>query len=219
MDCPWLNLDSSRLGTIIPQPLYPSVGLLGGSSTPSSGKPSKIAALAAARRRQADEKASTRDLPETNGTASLLQKLELEDKSNRLDFEPQQVVHTKIATSPQSSPYMAARTYLSKKNRDRSPDLSEKLQRGEDSKDVKATGPEEGTGHTAMPLAEPSAFASTLIGMTLPAPGSFPRGKPTTYSFVDIPKDAFSGPSPDDVVEKARNSKGLDGNRVKRAKK
>ena len=219
MDCPWLNLDPSRLGTMIPQRMYPSVGLLGGSSTPSSGKPTKLAALAAARRRQADEKASSEDSSETNGTTNLLQKLELEDKANRLEFQSEQSAHPATTTSPQSSTYTAARTYRSKKNRDRSPDPSKKLQPGEDSKGVKATGPGEEISPTGMSLAEPSAFANTLIGMTLPAPKSFPRGKLTAYPFANIPKDAFSGPSPDDVVEKARNSKSLDGSRAKRAKK
>lgn len=50
-DSPWLKIPSHRRADIIVEPLYPRLGLLGGAPE-SSGKTSKLAALAAARKKK-----------------------------------------------------------------------------------------------------------------------------------------------------------------------
>ena len=51
-DCPWLNIPPEQKVNILVEPLYPRMGLLGGSE----GKVSKLAALAAKRRLKENEK-------------------------------------------------------------------------------------------------------------------------------------------------------------------
>lgn len=52
-DVPWFNLPPTMSGQLIMEPMRPALRLLGGSS--SSGKPSKLAALAAARKKKEAE--------------------------------------------------------------------------------------------------------------------------------------------------------------------
>lgn len=56
-DCPWLNVPVHRKTEILVEPLYPRLGLLGGAPE-SGGKMSKLAALAAARKKKEGEKAA-----------------------------------------------------------------------------------------------------------------------------------------------------------------
>ncbi|WEW58172.1 hypothetical protein PRK78_003640 [Emydomyces testavorans] len=54
-DSPWLNIPLHRKADILIEPLYPRIGLLGGAQE-GSGKMSKLAALAAARKKKESEK-------------------------------------------------------------------------------------------------------------------------------------------------------------------
>ncbi|KNG86790.1 translation elongation factor EF-1 subunit [Aspergillus nomiae NRRL 13137] len=62
-DSPWLNVPVHRKADILIEPLYPRLGLLGGSPE-SGGKVSKLAALAAARKKKEGDKASTTAPPQ-----------------------------------------------------------------------------------------------------------------------------------------------------------
>jgi hypothetical protein len=78
-DVPWLNVPESRLGTITMEPRYPSIGLLGGS---------KLAALAAARKKRQEEAnkpkpsdvAAGRPEGDTDHAVALLDKLDVTNK-------------------------------------------------------------------------------------------------------------------------------------------
>ncbi|KAJ5168821.1 HBS1-like protein [Penicillium canariense] len=64
-DCPWLNVPAHRKADILVEPLYPRIGLLGGAPE-AGGKVSKLAALAAARKKKEGEKAAaTPEAPST----------------------------------------------------------------------------------------------------------------------------------------------------------
>ena len=54
-DCPWFNIPEERRGEILVEPLHRHGGLLGGASSQGDGKPSKLAVLAAARRKKGNE--------------------------------------------------------------------------------------------------------------------------------------------------------------------
>ncbi|PGH27701.1 translation elongation factor Tu [Polytolypa hystricis UAMH7299] len=54
-DSPWLNIPAHRRAEILVEPLYPRLGLLGGAPE-GGGKMSKLAALAAARKKRESEK-------------------------------------------------------------------------------------------------------------------------------------------------------------------
>ncbi|EER41538.1 elongation factor Tu [Histoplasma capsulatum H143] len=56
-DSPWLNIPTRRRADILIEPLYPRLGLLGGAQE-TSGKVSKLAALAARKRKESERKAA-----------------------------------------------------------------------------------------------------------------------------------------------------------------
>ena len=71
-DCPWLNIPSHRKSEILIEPLYPRLGLLGGAPE-NGGKLSKLAALAAARKKKEGEKAPSLSETPTPSTPKLEQ--------------------------------------------------------------------------------------------------------------------------------------------------
>lgn len=59
-DCPWFQIPLDRQADLILEPLYPRLrGLLGGNPAAAAGKMSKLAALAAARKKKEAEQASS----------------------------------------------------------------------------------------------------------------------------------------------------------------
>ena len=68
-DTPWLNVPPHRRGEILIEPLYPSAGLLGGSSSSGAGKVSKLAALAAKRKQRDAEKKAAAGKENVNNSA------------------------------------------------------------------------------------------------------------------------------------------------------
>lgn len=70
-DCPWLRIPADREAEILIEPLYPRLGLLGGSSSAGDGgKMSKLAALAAKRRQKENEKIGSPASPARETAAS-----------------------------------------------------------------------------------------------------------------------------------------------------
>ncbi|KAJ2990424.1 hypothetical protein NUW58_g2957 [Xylaria curta] len=196
-DMPWLNIPNGRR-TVFIEPPYPRGGLLGGSSAP--GKVSKLQALAAARKKKAEE-----------------QKLRL--KISQLSMEDA------IPERPKESIGHAPRTLvgdgepLPLHTNAQAHTTSDETAEDSESVDTEArtSDPSIAADLPLNPalLAPPSTFAQILCGLSTPRPAPVPRKQyPLPYmSFISSSAlaDAFSEPSPDDVVlaaqSKASNKK------------
>lgn len=188
-DIPWLRVPPERRGDITVIPCLPQGRLLGGS-----GKPSKLAALAAARKKAQENK----DKPEQQQNASI-------DLLDRLSL------HSEKATSPQSPGESSSKRSLP------GPEIpNRRYPRLKHAEVI-----QEPVARQTVPLppaptdrpvqlaqhelrTNPSAFASTMLGpqheLLSVGVGVFqlPQMQPQTSS------NAFAGPSPDDIVKTAQ---------------
>lgn len=199
-DSPWLNVPKHRQGEIVIAPLYPRLGLPGGSST--DNKMSKLAALAARRRQKENLKSSPAtpaaqnkgDDPTSSAKASPsspAKKQKLDSNVSGVDIRTSEDdSHTTIPLIPSTQ----------------------------------VTGPQESTTQPS-PLkvelpkpedfrASPSSFARTMFDPF--GNNSFVQ---PNISFT-LPEDGtkvfdFSEPSPDDIITKAQASKTLGTKQVK----
>ncbi|KAL8924887.1 MAG: hypothetical protein Q9208_003770 [Pyrenodesmia sp. 3 TL-2023] len=214
-DAPWLSIPLERQGEILIEPLYPCGRLLGGSSKQGGPKVSKLAALAAARKKKENEKQSGVESQQPNSSVALLQKLKNEDPNTKptegtgLSLSQEHAASTPIK-EPSS---LKSRKYLIRRRRSSHDEAS--------ATEIAKT-PASTTGATEdqaekstvqpLPMAAPSTFARTMIGpqqgpqtsfvetpqiLTLPVPSSFDSS---------TKKNPFAGPSPDDIVTKAQTS-------------
>ncbi|KAF1999285.1 hypothetical protein P154DRAFT_437649 [Amniculicola lignicola CBS 123094] len=182
-DTPWFGVPSHRLGEITIEPRLPRGRLLGGSS-----KPSKLAALAAARKKKQEDakNATPATNVETDKAVTLLDKLTLKSRENG----PQ----TPRGASSEETP--APRKYLRK----RSPSPIQVPKR------VASPPPEPAKPLITFPdlRAQPSAFAAVLCGLDSPCHESpeTVNSFPLPYTALPDFKDAnpFAGPSPDDIL-------------------
>ena len=221
-DCPWLNVPKERQGEILIKPLYPRCGLLGGSLQQGNGKPSKLAALAAARRRKENDKPLERT---SNSSVALLDSLGWTRPSSTATntARGQKEDAPKPQASSLSTHMSVVRKYPTRRRastKDDEPDSSRL--RLESPKPIVND-----TQDTPRPLAilaaSPSAFAQTMFGLPSATSRGFDhlsvqkessrRPHVTHYALPLTPmtiteSSAFAGPSPDDVVMKAQNSKG-----------
>lgn len=220
-DCPWLDVPKERQGEILIEPLYPRGGLLGGSSSQGNGKPSKLAALAAARRQKENGKPSEGDM---NSSVALLDKLGRKGAPpapSRLISGQDKVPVPKDVPPPSTSP--AGRKYPSQRRANAGEAGSKSKSIELESPKLVAQDPGKSYEPPFVPAAAPSAFARTVFGLpTAPKPntdhsflpnelshGSHKISYSLPYrSMMDAESNAFTGPSPDDVVLKAQNSKG-----------
>jgi elongation factor 1 alpha-like protein len=202
-DSPWLKIPPHRRGEILIEPVFPRLGLLGGSSA-GEGKMSKIAALAARRRQKENEKQSTtniniRDAAEES--VSSLSKLRAATthtsyplKQRPTTLRPNQESLSAVDQKQElPSPEYTPPTIQEEKNRTLVKiDLSDVIQPVAEVADLQAN---------------PSSFARTLMishenasHFTPEPPNPFPQHAITSFDFLK--------PSPDDVVLKAQNYKG-----------
>jgi elongation factor 1 alpha-like protein len=217
-DCPWLNVPSHRKAEILVEPLYPRLGLLGGAPE-NGGKVSKLAALAAARKKKEGEKApapaGTPDAPspkpshapsqDTQAPLSLRERLAASGKSIQKPPEGSGLRRLGKSSSSSSSSSPAPREPQSEV---KSPEpLPEPVElKAEPEPEPKEVAPNI--------RASPSTFASTIVGAAGPT-----TAEPShLHSSADLLKlygqDAepfdFAAPSPDDVVLNAQSTaKGL----------
>lgn len=196
-DMPWSNVPPARQ-TIFVDPLYRG-GLLGGSGD-GAPKMSKLQALAAARKKKAQEQKSSGDA----GMEKPMAELSINEKTTTTP-KPAETESTKSTT----------RSFPMRKRKDSNPhekvekppsvDEEESKMVGDDNKEIQNI-PE--PDH-----AEPSAFASTMFSRTnSPQKKKPPPGFSMPYNMAspNPPTDPFSGPSPDDVVLAAQSqSKGV----------
>lgn len=226
-DSPWLNVPAHRKADILIEPLYPRLGLLGGAPE-SGGKVSKLAALAAARKKKEGDKASTA-APAQNAEVNKTPVPSTEQKGASLSLRERLAGNGKIpkpegAQSPRPlgklshpgshSPQKKPSPELVKQNgasQVNSANVQQELTAGPLVKKEEKEQP------TVNIRASPSTFASTIVGdvtrpkLTEPSPLFS-----TSLDLMEIygqnltePFD-FTGPSPDDVVLNAQSSaKGL----------
>jgi len=181
-DSPWLNIPMDRQAIFI-APLYPRGGLLGGSSD-GAPKMSKLQALAAARKKKAqDQKAN-----EGTGVEKPMASLTLNE--GRMG-------------NGGDAPKPASRSFPLRKRKDSNP--HEKVPKASPV-ETEQNDPDTQMDITPLDQAEPSAFANTMFSKP-------PRQHPSnlfTLPYVATTAatqtaDPFAGPSPDDIVIAAQS--------------
>lgn len=190
VDTPFLAVPRHRLGNLHPGSVsqIPKGGLLGGSSdaTPSTGKPSKLAALAASRKKTAEEKRKARagetEKPDAVGNTSVRAEhcLGKRQKTGSQDI-PENVEITRSAVEG-----------LSLKEANPS---TERIDAGNHATAVQSAGRAPGLAKRSYPRKEqrPAETTSTLT-------------PPATQSVVEEPPEPGTSPQPEDDLQAAPSS-------------
>ena len=198
-DTPWLNVPAYRQ-TVFIAPLYPCGGLLGGSS---SGVPkmSKLQALAAARKKKAQEQKSGASSEADKPMAQLSLS---HDDEQRGSVTPSK---SKSTESTIETPKQGPRYFRLKKRKNSDPhEMASKTPPAETHQEQENL--EMDMDSLFVDQARPSAFANTMFGSADEFPA---RQRPSTLFTIpyvataSASADAFAGPSPDDVVISAQS--------------
>ncbi|KAL8813496.1 MAG: hypothetical protein Q9200_000231 [Gallowayella weberi] len=218
MDAPWLNIPPERRSEILIEPLYPRGGLHGGSPATGGAKMSKLAALAAARKKKENEKQVNAESQGLNTSVAILDKLgnrthtEMAGVKDTVSSRPEET--SSVATS---APTRQDRKYPSK-TRHLSPEVSPASVSPRDQTpsvySIDKSAQEAAT--ESLPKAAPSSFATTMFGPSQDPLSSILEpfqgldfALPHPVNSTKAKHDPFAGPSPDDVVAKAQSfSKG-----------
>ena len=221
-DSPWLKIPSDRCGEILIEPLYPRLGLLGGASTGGAGKPSKLAQLAAARRKKQSE--NLQPGTDQSENAEKMKNLSLLDK---LNYKQPQSRESQDGSAPEPLQERTPRGYPKRRKTSHGSQVKPDPQQPADAQPA-PIGTDPPTQETKQQPAQnqfrpanaiesdigapPSAFARTLFGI---ADSDIPEIAPTNpqdSAAQSIPLSSlfdFSTPSPDAVILNAqKNSKG-----------
>lgn len=222
-DAPWLGIPPERRADILVEPLYPRLGLMGGAPQ-TEGKVSKLAALAAARKKTDSEKRGPHRQDEPLKSQSTDQK-----PSSRSLMERLSINNGKESRTGERRSGLSA---LSKENR-----VGGRVTRSKPAASVEAPKQTEPESTTPSPYEEhsadspeirsldatfnfrasPSTFASTIVGDGR-RPSSLEHSHllGTCFDVLQVYGQDhaeafdFTGPSPDDVVLNAQSaSKGL----------
>lgn len=199
-DMPWLKIPEHRKTNFITPPRIRG-GLLGGSSTP---KMSKLQALAAARKRKAEEEASLVILPKK-------EQVSVEERQEREAPQP----CAKSGEKPEDTPRKKSRNDLAPREETRKDDTQKN--------DPQSFNPRpltDGASDEHISMARPSAFAQVLcFGSALGAPtASSPASGSVqgdvlppwaAFTTAEALREAFEQPSPDDVVLAAQSKSAL----------
>jgi elongation factor 1 alpha-like protein len=192
-DMPWLNIPKHR-ETVFIEPKLPRGGLLGGSGAPP--KLTKLQQLAAARKKKTDEKKSEE---KTEKARQKLSELSVDEASSRKkENAPSSGAFGKRQKLSDSS--AAGRMPLANVQAE-SPSTHRDTTRHDDEIASPGAGAVQLAEETSEP-AQPSIFAQTLLGSTS---DSTRRGQMQSFAFpyptfAPPLAEAFSKPSPDDVV-------------------
>lgn len=176
---PWLNVPEERRTVFIKSPCVRGGGLLGGSSEPP--KMSKLQALAAARKKKREQKSETPQQGTAKSTAAETEALRA--KVSKLDIRREET-----AQDPSPAPTLAPSDSLS------GPEPA--LDGTADSQDHTPAG------------AQPSTFAQALFKSASETPQPCQQlYSPPWLAFTtdEALVEAFSKPSPDDVVQAAQS--------------
>lgn len=192
----WLNIPTERQ-TIFVEPLYPRGGLLGGSPD-AAPKMSKLQALAAARKKKAQEQRSSASM---DVEEKPMDELAIRPTSGNEGGRDLSGVAGSVArSSPRAYPVRKRKNSSSERKVSQPANLVEQLAPLPVEDKIQAPFVEQ---------AKPSAFASIMFGNREQAPThNSPRIIFTSlYSMNPAahPADAFTGPSPDDIVLAAQS--------------
>lgn len=204
-DCPWLKIPHERRGEILIEPLYPQGRLLGGSSSSGEPKVSKLAALAAARRKKENEQTGCR--PSSHSSVTLLDKLS--KKPQNETHRDAKELHNLEETKPDNT---GTRSYRNINRRNKSPPKSITILEESNATSKATATQEERQPSYIVPAASPSPFAKIMLGVLQDTTSSsFVSLGVVDLNFPDLTQtnsssNAFAGPSPDDVVTNAQNS-------------
>jgi elongation factor 1 alpha-like protein len=204
-DAPWLNIPSCRHGEILIESLYPRGGLLGGSG--AAPKVSKLAALAAARKMQAAEKAKENSSPsgesrKATGSLASLSRL----GSNKHQDESSATEQSTLARDSRTPTQCDYKDHKNLYNDtpsevDIAPALSPSVNLVPTVKGLQIVDLQ----------ALPSVFARTVLGDAENQRHPVQLNDIFSLPFVRAKKhtktDAFLGPSPDDIVVAAQSGK------------
>ncbi|KAH9885042.1 hypothetical protein F4778DRAFT_761735 [Xylariomycetidae sp. FL2044] len=217
-DMPWGNIPQHRVATFTEPTMRPG-GLLGGSSAPS-GKMSKLQALAAARKKKADDQKSSRksEQGELKEITQKIDRLPLGEKTKPLqeNLRPSTMpdaAKPDVKSSPKASGLPILDSMHNNSTKEMS--ISDRLPIAEDTGIKHRTFLRTARSPAAPEPAAPSAFAQALLGPVTSSVASATTLRnqyPFPYmSYTESVVDAFSGPSPDDIVlaaqSKASNKK------------
>ncbi|XDG05835.1 hypothetical protein ABKA04_005450 [Annulohypoxylon sp. FPYF3050] len=202
-DMPWLNIPKDR-ETVFLEPPRIRVGLLGGAST--SSKVSKLQALAAARKKKADNQKS-----ESHQPGEATQKLSSLTITSRHAGSAKENIPPSKNASMLSTVLTGVGTSTSQSIENEITNAREEQIQGRlnttNDRPVKypipsSTLPIDVPFETAMP----SPFAQALLGPDKNHTSTTPRNFPFPYmNLASSVADAFSAPSPDDVVLTAQS--------------
>ncbi|KAL8672414.1 MAG: hypothetical protein Q9168_003121 [Polycauliona sp. 1 TL-2023] len=214
-DAPWRHVPPERQGEILIEPLYPGGGLRGGSPATGDSKLSKLATLAAARKKKENEKHVSAESQGPNASVAMLEKLDTTARSGDASLlkEPTSLGPEAPLVATNLLPMRQGRKYPSKR-RDLSPTSTPGHETpkkpppaGSESED-----PMQGVNPQSNSTAAPSTFAKTVLGDAQDSmPSSLAPLQSLTLAFpqslgAKTKSDPFAGPSPDDLVAKAQSS-------------
>ncbi|CAK7265510.1 hypothetical protein SEPCBS119000_001548 [Sporothrix epigloea] len=205
-DMPWLNVPPSRMAVLVPPPQRRG-GLLGGSSS-APPKLSKLQALAAQRKRKAEEAKKTKDVGSgpAGGDSAAQDVRELRNKAAKLSIEAADHSSPSATDTVMEEP-PAVRSLLAAERPTAAP-FSEQRKEAEPLAKNDIGQEEIAKAQEPAMIASPSAFAQALFGLgeksqhfkaphdddpLLLAVPSLSWAPPSAF-------DAFLEPSPDDVV-------------------
>ncbi|KAL8757299.1 MAG: hypothetical protein Q9199_002325 [Rusavskia elegans] len=214
-DAPWRHVPPERQGEILIEPLYPRGGLHGGSPGAGDAKISKLAALAAARKKKENENHISLESQGSIASVAMLERLDTRTLSaDASDLkEPASSLPDTRSVAAQSQPTRQGRKYHSKR-RDLSPTASpgKETPKEPPPRASECGNPAKEATPRSSPTAAPSTFAKTMFGdAQVPFSSVMPPIQSLALSFprnsgAKAKSDPFAGPSPDDVVAKAQSS-------------
>ncbi|KAL8782750.1 MAG: hypothetical protein Q9213_005128 [Squamulea squamosa] len=219
VEAPWLQIPPGRRGEILIEPLHPRGGLRGGSPGAGDTKISKLAALAAARKKKGNERCASSEPQAPNASVAMLEQLRTSTLS-----EDASDLKSSASSGLENIPSMAKDRVPMRQNRKypgKSRGLLPAESSGNNASEESPTSTErteecaQEPGFNSTPTAAPSTFARTMLGTTQDPPPLIVeclRNLTLTLpqsSGAKAKSNPFAGPSPDDVVTKAHSfSKG-----------
>ena len=206
-DSPWLHIPEDRRGDILIEPLYPRGRLLGGSSKPDGGPKSKLAALAAARKKKENQGAEVGQ--SITSSVALLDKLSGNPRQVKPDGAPNSSSSKPLRAITEQTVKEQPRKYSRRKSKGLESPQVDQPAKNTSQEPSSLASPEIERTPEITPTADPSVFARTIFG----APALSQHHEVHTSDRYVLGPDIraefdFAGPSPDDVVTRAQNTKG-----------